>query len=305
MKFRNLDLNLLVALHALLSEKSVSLAGKRIHLKQSAMSSALNRLRRYFKDDLLVVVGRQMVLTPRAESLVEPVRAALAQIEATITTTPESTFDVRTSRRVFSIVAGDHLIDSFLSQALREVRQTAPHVAFELALPGDEPVEDLERGAADLLLIQEPYASALHPKKVLFDDEYVIVACKENSSIGASMTPEEFLAAAHVVVRFGGRKGATWEELAFQRLPKRRADVIVPDFSSVPHFVIGTSRIAAMHRQHAEMYAAVLPLRLIPCPIRIPRTRQVVQWHTRKQNDTALTWLVKALSSRAPKARAR
>lgn len=299
MKFRDLDLNLLVALDALLTEKSVSLAGKRIRLKQSAMSSALNRLRRYFKDDLLVVVGRRMVLTPRAESLVGPVRLALAQIEATITTTPESVFDARTSRRVFSIAAADHLIDSFLAPALREVRKTAPDVAFELSLPGDEPADDLERGALDLLLIQEPYASPSHPMKVLFNDDYVVVACKQNTAIGSSMTPAEFLAAAHVVVRLGGRKGATWEELAFQRLPKRRADVLVPDFSSVPHFVIGTSRIAAMHRRHAKLYARSLPLRLLPCPIRIPRSREVVQWHTRKQNDPGLGWLIKALVSGA------
>jgi LysR family transcriptional regulator, nod-box dependent transcriptional activator len=304
MKFRNLDLNLLVALNALLQEKSVSLAGKRIHLRQSAMSSALNRLRHYFKDDLLVVVGRSMVLTARAESLVEPVRAALSQIEATITSAPQPSFEAGTSRRVFSIVAADHLIDAFLPAALREIQQTAPHLTFEVALPGDEPVEDLERGANELLLIQEPYAAPSHPKKVLFNDDYVLVVCKENTRIGNSITTAEFLAAAHVVVRLGGRRGAGWEELAFQRLPKRRADVIVPDFSSVPHFLVGTGRIAAMHRYHAELYARHFALRLLPCPVKIPRARVVLQWHTRKQDDPGLIWLVKALCAASARARA-
>ena len=75
MRFDRLDLNLLVALDALLAERSVSLAADRICLSQSATSSALGRLRDYFADDLLVQKGRQMVLTARAEGLVDPVRA--------------------------------------------------------------------------------------------------------------------------------------------------------------------------------------------------------------------------------------
>ena len=73
MHFRQLDLNLLVALHTLLDEKNITQAGKRLHLTQSAMSGALARLRQYFGDDLLVQVGRRMVPTPLGESLIEPV----------------------------------------------------------------------------------------------------------------------------------------------------------------------------------------------------------------------------------------
>ena len=82
MRFGRLDLNLLVALDALLTECSVSLAADRLCLSQSATSSALGRLRDYFGDELLVVRGRSMVLTARAESLVEPVRAVLEQVRA-------------------------------------------------------------------------------------------------------------------------------------------------------------------------------------------------------------------------------
>lgn len=95
MRFQRLDLNLLVALDALLTERSVSLAAERICLSQSATSSALGRLRDYFGDDLLILRGRQMVLTARAELLVEPVRAVLDQIHRTIAVTPP--FDPATS----------------------------------------------------------------------------------------------------------------------------------------------------------------------------------------------------------------
>lgn len=302
MKFRNLDLNLLVALEALLTERSVSLAGRRVHLKQPAMSAALNRLRRHFKDDLLVNIGRQMTLTPLAESLIEPVREALRQIESTILFPPEKRFDPGTSSRMFSILASDDVVDSFIGPALRNLERLAPKVSFELRFPIDEPPEALHRGLADLVIVQEPYASADHPRRALFDDEYVVIAWSKNRKIGNTLTTRAFLEASHVIVRFaGGRRGASWEELSFQRHPERRAAVLSPDFSSVPHLVVGTERIATMHRRHALLCARSMPLKLLPCPIRIPRVRQVVQWHTHSRSDAGLVWLVESLVNEARK----
>ena len=88
MHLDGLDLNLLVVLDALFSEKSVTRTGARIHLSQSATSGALSRLREYFKDDLLVPVGRKMVLTPLAEELAQPLRELLQQAEVVIRRTP-------------------------------------------------------------------------------------------------------------------------------------------------------------------------------------------------------------------------
>jgi DNA-binding transcriptional LysR family regulator len=95
------DLNLLVTLDALLTEKNVTRAGQRMHLSQSAMSGALARLRDFFQDELLVPMGRSMVMTPLAEDLVQPVGDILLQVQATIATKPR--FDPATSARHFSI----------------------------------------------------------------------------------------------------------------------------------------------------------------------------------------------------------
>jgi LysR family nod box-dependent transcriptional activator len=89
------DLNLLVALDALLSERNVTRAGNRLNLSQSAMSGALARLRHYFHDELLVPVGRQMALTPVADGLVEPVRDILDTSPSPSATTSR-TFSWRT-----------------------------------------------------------------------------------------------------------------------------------------------------------------------------------------------------------------
>src|SRR5579864_1428145 len=99
MHFRGLDLNLLVALDALITERNISRTGEKIHLSQSATSGALARLREYFKDALLVPVGRRMVLTPLADELAQPVRQLLVQADAIIHRRPG--FSPKTSERTF------------------------------------------------------------------------------------------------------------------------------------------------------------------------------------------------------------
>src|SRR5687767_5141559 len=106
MRFERLDLNLLVALDVLIEERSVSVAANRLFLSQPALSGALNRLREYFNDELLVQSGRQMILTPKAEELRAPVREALMFIRSRITT--PSDFDPATAQRKFILVASDY-----------------------------------------------------------------------------------------------------------------------------------------------------------------------------------------------------
>jgi DNA-binding transcriptional LysR family regulator len=97
MRFNKLDLNLLVALDALFRLRSVSRAAEQLHMSQSALSSSLARLREYFDDELLVQVGRQMELTPRAEVLREAVRDVLVRVDTTITAMPSLTPRSRTA----------------------------------------------------------------------------------------------------------------------------------------------------------------------------------------------------------------
>src|SRR5580692_6360726 len=102
MQLNRFDLNLLIALDALLHEKNVTRAAERVFVSQPAMSAALQKLREFFDDQLLVRVGRDMQLTPRGLSLVEPVREALLRIQATLGTQP--TFDPATVRRTFTLI---------------------------------------------------------------------------------------------------------------------------------------------------------------------------------------------------------
>lgn len=161
MRFQRLDLNLLVALHALLTDKSVSVAAERLCLSQSATSSALARLREYFADDLLVSKGRSMYLTARAEELIEPVREVLDRVRDTIAVAPA--FEPATADRQVQIMASDYSTQVLLADALAEMHRTASGIRFDIQTMNDAPIDALERGRIDLLLTIDCAISTNHP----------------------------------------------------------------------------------------------------------------------------------------------
>src|ERR1043165_4601417 len=160
------DLNLLVALDALLTERNVTRAGNRLNLSQSAMSGTLARLRHYFRDELLVPVGRQMVLTPVADGLVSPVRDILLQIRGTLGSKPR--FEPATATRHLSLAVSDYVTDILMADVLRTARREAPGITFELRPVGRQATEALESGELDFLIAPEGYVSTGQPTEVLF-----------------------------------------------------------------------------------------------------------------------------------------
>ncbi len=295
MRFQRLDLNLLVALDALLTERSVSLAAERIFLSQSATSSALGRLREYFADDLLIVKGRQMVLTTRAEELVAPVRAVLEQIRTTISVAPP--FDPATSDRKVRLMASDYLTEVLLAEALSQLLADAPNMQFEIAPMADSLSDALEKGVVDILMSIDYALSADHPSQILFDDDYVVVGWSENPVMKSEMTKELYFELGHVTARFGLSRTPVFEDwFVRKQTQQRRVEVVAPSFLAVPSFIIGSNRIATMHRRLARKLSAYLPLMMREAPISIPPIREAVQWHISNNNDPAIRWIVERLA---------
>jgi DNA-binding transcriptional LysR family regulator len=253
------DLNLLVALDALLTERNVTRAGNRLNLSQSAMSGALARLRHSFHDELLVPVGRQMALTPVAEGLVEPVRDILLRIRETLGSKPQ--FDPLTATRHISLAVSDYVVEIVIADVLRRARLEAPHMTFEVRGVGRRATEDLESGELDFLISPEGYVSAAHPTDVLFEDTYTCLAWAGNTSIGTSVTLEEYLNLGHVVVNVAGsEQPGNYDEQFLRRSNfTRRVEISVPAFSLAPQLVVGTDRVATITTRLAVKYAETLP----------------------------------------------
>ena len=289
MNLTRFDLNLLVALDALLTEKNVTRAGRRMNLSQSAMSGALARLRGFFQDELLVAVGRSMVLTPLADDLVQPLRDVLLQVHGTITTKPR--FDPASSERRFSIAVSDYVTSVLMIDLLRHVKAEAPKITFELRPVGQRAVEDLERGDLDFLIAPE-YLAPVHPTEVLFEDTHTCIAWTKNPHVGSSISLDQYLQLGHVIVRVGEGTAVNHDERVLRRLNhKRIVEVVTPTFDLAPQLVVGTDRIATVPTRLACKYAKFLPLKLLPLPVDISPIHEKLQWHRAHSQDPANTWL--------------
>ena len=284
------DLNLLVALDALLRERNVTRAGNRLNLCQSAMSGALGRLRHHFRDELLVPVGRQMVLTPLAERLVEPVHDILLQVRGTLGSTPG--FEPLTASRRLSLAISDYVSDILMAEVLRTARCQAPNITFELRTLVRRATEDLESGELDFLVAPQEYVSRTHPTEVLFEDTFSCVVWTGNTAVGNRITLDQYLGLGHVAVNVAGNEPPLNYDEHFLRRSnmRRRVEISVPAFSMAPQLVVGTDRVATITTRLASKYAKILPLKLLPMPIAMPPMVEVLQWHKVRENDPAFQW---------------
>ena len=290
MRFKKLDLNLLVALDVLLAELSITRAARRLNLSQSATSGVLARLRDYFDDEILVRVGRAMVATPLAESLAAPVRNVLLQIQSTIETKPG--FDPATSARHFTVIASDYPAAVILAHCARELKRRAPNVTIEIIAPSESNAELLDRAEVDLLIMPTKYLAADHPTEQLYTDTYTCVICDSNTAVGDSISLEQYMAMGHVSANFGATRQSSFEEWFLTSTGlTRRIEVSTSSFSTMPQFVIDTDRVATMHSRLARVFAGYYPLRLLPPPMPIPLLTMHMQWHKSMDKDLSHVWL--------------
>ncbi|MBZ5576204.1 MAG: LysR family transcriptional regulator [Acidobacteriia bacterium] len=300
MDLEGLDLNLLVALDALFAEKNVSRAGSRLHLSQSATSGALARLRDVFRDQLLVPVGRKMVLTPVAESLVEPVRNFLLQAEAIRHNNP--VFDPSSSTRKFRVLMSDYVETVLMTEALPRIEQFAPGIRLEFISNVEGGMDALDRGEIDLSIVPSIRVGAEHPSELLFEDEFTCVVWSGNTSVKSTISLDDYLGMGHIVVRFGKHQElTTFDEWFMERFGhERRVEVVTTAFNLVPQLLVGGFRIATLHRRLAMFYRRYLPLKLIKPPFDIATFQESMQWHKSRDRDPGTLWLRSLLRSVVP-----
>jgi len=295
MRFNKLDLNLLVALDAMLTERSISRAAPRVHLSQGAMSNALARLREYFDDELLVPVGRRMELTPRAVLLKDAVHDILARINTSLQVAPK--FEPATEARTFRIVASDYSLAVFVPHLLRAVQAEAPSIRFEFLPQAGDAAAAVERGEADLLVIPRPFASDKHPAKLLFTDSYCCLMDQRHPLAGQPMTLDRFLAYGHVVMKPAIAGTESMDSGFMRRLGvDRRVEVTTFAFASIPRLLVGTDRLALLHRRLVQEAIRTLPLVASDPAFELPGFEQAMQWHKHRASDAGLLWLLETMS---------
>lgn len=298
MRFNKLDLNLLVALDAVLVERNITRAAERMHLSQSAMSNALARLREYFDDALLVQVGRKFELTPRAQTLQEAVRDVLVRIDTSIAAQPE--FDCSRSERQFTLFVSDYSMAMLMPHALALAAAQRSKARFKLLPQVSNPARSLERGEADLLVIPRAYCSADHPTETLFDEDFVCVVWDESAIARDGLSFERYANAGHIVMQPAETEQPAFESWFVQRYGLvRRIEVSTYSFAVLPFLVVGTEFVATVHGRLARRVQPALPIAVLPVPLPMPPLEQAMQWHKYRSNDPGLVWLRRLMQSAA------
>jgi len=298
MRLGHFDMNLLVALDALLDTRSVTRASERLHIGASATSSALGRLREYFGDELLMQVGRRMELTPLGRSLAQPVREILLTVQSTVVARLE--FDPAQARRNFVIRASDYLTTVLLIDVVQRLQREAPGITLHIANMADDVPERLDRGEVDFVIYPSISVNPEHPSQALFEETYSCVVWTGNTLVGDTLSLEQYRKMGHVAATFGDSRSVSFESLVMANLGVSRSiEVTTTNFNTLPQLVIGTTRIATVHTRLAQIYAHYLPLRLLPLPMALPPLVEVMQWHAINNSDPAHVWMRRVLQEQA------
>jgi DNA-binding transcriptional LysR family regulator len=296
-QLRDLDLNLLFVLDALLRETSVTRAGQRLGLTTSAVSHALGRLRAALGDPLLVRAGRSMILTPRAEALKADTRAVLAA--ATALFAPQSRFDPATLQRTFRVHATDHIV-SVLGPALdRRIAREAPGVNLQfVANPPDE-ASPLREGQIDLGIgAYDELPPELYIQR-LFSDRFVCVVRKNHPNVRRTLSLDRYVSLGHVLVAPRGRPGGAIDDLLAERGLSRRVIRAVPHFIAALLLVAESDYVVTISARLAGALAPKLGLEIVALPLSSePYTLSQI-WHPRSDADPAHRWLRGALLATA------
>ncbi|MFI7067487.1 LysR substrate-binding domain-containing protein [Kribbella sp. NPDC050124] len=299
MELSRMNLNLLVPLATLLQTRNVTRAGEQLNLSQSSMSAILARLRTAFDDPLLVKTGREMTLTPYAESLIEPVQQILTDIERVVTHRPG--FDPSIDGRTFTVVASDYSTLFLLRPLLEQLEAEAPNVTLEVHPLLDDYADRIKHDDADLLVVSEQLAAEFlpeYPRRTMFRDRFVVAAWKGNEALTDDTTLEDF-----ALMRFAQYVTGQRLNLADKALDDlgvvRQVEVRTASQLLVPFLLTRTPLVALIPERLARATREPAELRYIDPPVPLPVISDACLWHPRRTGDPGHQWFIRRLSDLA------
>jgi len=284
-----LDLNLLVALDALLQQRSVTKAAAHAGVGQPAMSSSLARLRRHFGDDLLVRAGNEYHLTPLASQLQERTRMAVTGFERVFGAHED--FDPSTTGREFTLQVSDYG-EAVLAPATGALlAHEAPRARLRVVANTLRPVDTSDPAllGTDLVVIPHGFVTDLRHED-LYRDEWVCLVAADNPRVGDALGVDD-LRELPWVVTFHSAVGTT-QGMANLRLAgvEPRVQVITEHFLTLPGHVAGSDRIALVQRRLADLLPRRDDVRVLPCPAPTGSLIVAMWWHPVHDEDPAHMW---------------
>ena len=298
MDIRAVDLNLLKAFDALMSERAVTRAAGRIGLSQPAMSHALSRLRGLFGDDLFVRTPAGMEPTAHAREIAPLISAAIEQIEAALNL--GAGFDPATSTATFTAGMAEYAEVALVGALARAFAEQAPHATLRL-LPFSGPGagEQLERGAIDVAVAHLRALPANIESQTLLRDPFVVIVRKGHPlAAAAAPSVEAYAAQQHVLVSPRGNPSGAIDQILVDLGLRRRVALLVATYLALPAALAASDLVATVPSRTARQIAAAGEIEILPLPIDFSLTVSMA-WHRRAASEPAQLWFRSLLMNAA------
>lgn len=296
MHLNGFDLNLLVALDALLRERSVTKAAECLHITQPAMSHALNRLRMKFGDPLLERSGRELRLTSLGAELVQPVRGMINAAESLLELSRE--FDPAVATRTCRIALSDYCSMVLLPHIVSRFAKLAPGIRFEAEPLGDRSYERLCARQIDFLVSAQdirlvgPDADAVRLNRHdLFVDRFVTGSALDHPVVADGLNRSNYEEYPHVSFR-SGLGTRSWEDQAKSSAGvSNQVGAITGTLGSMPLILPNTLLLATFPSRLIEPLDLERKISIHPCPADIPDLVETLYWEPLSDLEASSQWL--------------
>jgi DNA-binding transcriptional LysR family regulator len=295
---RSFDLNLLPILLSIYDRGSVTAAAQHLGVSQSAVSTALAKLRDKYGDPLFHRVGHGMQATARMHGMIEPLREALARVDGSFAS--ESVFNPRTTEHAFTFAMSDLGEMVFLPKILRRIRQLAPRAGVRSVAASAAQIErGLESGEIDLAVGYFPdLREKSFRERHLFFHHFVCLLRANHPITAPTLSLAQFLSLEHAVVYGAGRTYEIFERFLKAKKIRRRVVLQTPHFMSVP-FIISQSDLVVTVPHAVGMFvkSVHMDIRIAQPPMRTPKIDLKQHWHQNFQRDPKSKWLRELVAS--------
>jgi DNA-binding transcriptional LysR family regulator len=294
MNLRSMDLNLLVVFDAVMQERSVTRAANKVFLTQSAVSSALSRLRVQLKDELFLRGPGKLRPTQRAIELEQPIRAVLTDLERVLQ--PEA-FDPQRHTRSFTIATNDYFTAVVAPALAQLLAREAQAVDVRIMPTGGRAYELLDSGEADLVCTSASTVPQRMRADLLIEDDYICLVRKDHPFAKKTPTLSQYAKARHVLVSPRGDAHGFVDEQLAERGLTRRVAMTVNHFAAAPQIVAESDMVLTVLRRIAQRFAHPKQTVMFDYPLKAPTALRHMSmiWHARLGEHPAQQWLRQAL----------
>ncbi|NDV26403.1 LysR family transcriptional regulator [Desulfovibrio sp. JC010] len=293
-----LDLNLLVILDTIFSERSLTMAGKKLFMTQSAVSHALSKLRQHFDDRLFIRRGNIMEPTPLCKTVQKNISPSLKTIIQSLADRGE--FEPASSKRTFCLGLSDYLCKLLLPNILQKIDDTAPGISLRIIQTTyEQRAEMLQNGKLDVFLgCTRDYGAGVLKEK-LFEDREVCVVRDGHSIQGRVMDEKEMADNEFAALSLSETGLGFLEDYLYRKGVQRRIKVVLQQETVIPAIVENSDLVGSVAQRLAEMYAREGRLRIVRMPLENTVFEVFQHWHTLNDNDPAQKWLRRIISEAA------